>query len=84
MHPFTFHPPFHQRRHMIIVLAAFTVAVTSGSANSPVFKALALVSCAFTFTLALKDALNFHKQFAETCCPLGNEVHFLPILVGIV
>jgi hypothetical protein len=46
---------------MIIVFTAFTVAVTSRSANSAVFKALALISSAFTFTLALKNALPSHK-----------------------
>ncbi len=69
---------------MIIVFTAFTVAVTSRSANPAIFKSLSLVSSAFTFTLALKNALPSHKRFAETHRPWGNKVHLLPILVRIL
>ena len=76
-------PSFRLRRHMIIVFTAFTVAVTSRSANPSVFEAFALVCSAFTFTLALKmpcPPTNDSHRLAV----LGAIVHFLPILVGIL
>ena len=56
-------PSFRLRHHMIIVFTAFTVAVTSRSANPSVFKAFALVCSAFTFTLELKNALSPNERF---------------------